>query len=39
MKNCFSEQVAGLNQGSFAAKNHCEIDLIPDGRKYFTRQS
>jgi hypothetical protein len=25
--------------GSFAAQNHCKIDLMPEGRIYFTRQS
>jgi hypothetical protein len=27
------------NLGSFAAQHHCKIDLMPDGRIYFTRQS
>jgi hypothetical protein len=27
------------NLGSFAARNHCKIDLVPEGRIYFTRQS
>jgi hypothetical protein len=26
------------NLGSFAAQNHCKIDLMPEGRIYFTRQ-
>jgi hypothetical protein len=27
------------NLGSFAAQNRCRIDLMPEGRIYFTRQS
>jgi hypothetical protein len=32
------DDVGRSKLGSFAARNHCKIDLMPEGRIYFTRQ-
>jgi hypothetical protein len=33
------DETGRSNLGSFAAQNCCKIDLMPEGRIYFTRQS